>query len=138
MKFSSRNKRGDKFQPILGYIGYIIYKKMNYYNSRYFNEEQAAFKAKYFTTRKAKGVRIIEKTFRSYLAYIKGINLNLDQNRTISGYYLKGHENINSDTLINNDDLLNDSDDSKSNRIINFTTVFRVSNVQYNAREVIR
>ena len=78
MKFSSGNKRGNKFQLMLGYIGYIICKKTDYYSSRYFNKEQAASKARYFVTRKAERVKATEKTFRSYLAYIKGIDPNSD------------------------------------------------------------
>ena len=91
MKFSSGNKRGDKFQPMPGYTGCIICKKTDCHSSRHSDEEQAASKAKYFAARKAEGVRATEKTFRSYLAYVEGIDPNSDQNRITSGHYLEGH-----------------------------------------------
>ena len=78
MKFSSGNKRGDKFQLKPGYISCFIYKKINCYNSRYSKEEQAVFKARYFAARKAEGVKATEINFRSYLVYIKGVDLGSD------------------------------------------------------------
>ena len=78
MKFSSGNKRKDKFQLKLSYISCIIYKKINYYNSRHFKEEQVVFKARYFAARKAKEVKATKTNFKSYLVYIKRVGLNSD------------------------------------------------------------
>ena len=69
IKFSQGNKRENKFKPKLGYIRYIICLMLDCYNSYYIKEKKAKFKAQYFATCKIKDIKLINKTFKAYLAY---------------------------------------------------------------------
>ena len=69
IKFSQGNKRKDKFKPKPNYIRCIICLMLNCYNSYYTEKKKAKFKARYFTTRKAKGIKLTNKIFKAYLAY---------------------------------------------------------------------
>ncbi|PVH83471.1 hypothetical protein DL98DRAFT_615729 [Cadophora sp. DSE1049] len=82
MKFSKRNKRGDKFQPRPGYTGCIICKKIDCYSGRHSEEEQAASKTRYFAERKAEGVKATDNSFKAYVAYIEGDGPDSDHIRT--------------------------------------------------------
>jgi len=70
IKFSQGNKRGDKFKLRLSYIRYIICQALNCHNSHYTKKKKAKFKAQYFATRKVKDIKLINKTFKAYLAYV--------------------------------------------------------------------
>ncbi|PVH67577.1 hypothetical protein DL98DRAFT_543045 [Cadophora sp. DSE1049] len=137
MKFSKGNKRGDKFQPRPGYTGCIICKKMDYYNGRYSEEEQAASKTRYFAERKAESVKATDNSFRADVAYTEGDGPDSDHIRTQSGDYKGEPDYVNSDTSSGTDDSSNDSGNDCGDGTANFTTVFTTSKARYNTREVI-
>ena len=74
IKYSFKNKYSDTFKLKLNYLSCIIYKKLNYYNNYYTEEEKAVNKNKWFIKRKVNDYKPLDKKFRFYLIYIEGNN----------------------------------------------------------------
>ncbi|PVH79238.1 hypothetical protein DL98DRAFT_533079 [Cadophora sp. DSE1049] len=138
MKFSNGNKRGNRFQPRPSYTSCIICKKMDCYSSRYSDEEQAAFKVRYFAERKAEGIKATNDSFKAYLAYAERDGPDSDQNRKQTENRDSNVYSDDSNTLIENNKLSTDSNNDGSSRTANYTTVFTASNTKYDAREVLK
>ena len=101
-----------------------MYKKIDYYSSKYSKGERLVAKLRYFLERRAKGIKGTKELFIVYLAYIEGLEEELKE-EALEEEDLEEEEGIT---------LLRDDEEGE----INFTTVFIVSNNSYDVREVVQ
>ena len=100
-----------------------MYKKIDYYSSKYSKGERSVAKLRYFLERRAEGIKGTEESFRVYLAYIEGLKEETEEES------LEEEESEEEEGII----LLRDNKEEE----INFTIVFIVSNNSYDVKEVV-
>jgi len=101
-----------------------MYKKIDYYSSKYSKGERLVVKLRYFLERRAEGIKGTEELFKVYLAYIEGLKEETEEEN------LEEEESEEEEGII----LLRDNEEGE----INFTTVFIVSNNSYDVKEVVQ